>query len=521
MRKVRLWGNVMTDWTEGYRADIDYTYGYYAELNPLRAELALLAAGIAPPQTATACELGFGQGLSLNMHAAASGAQWFGTDFNPSQAAFAQHLARASGAKLSVFDEAFEQFCTRTDLPDFDYIGVHGIWSWISDHNRKVMVDFVRRKLKVGGVLYMSYNTMPGWAVMVPVRHLLTEHAEVMGAQGRGITSRIEAALEFTEKLLALNPAYARLNPAVAERLKKIKGQNRHYVAHEYFNQDWQPMAFADMAGWLEPAKLSYACSAHPLDNVDAVNLTRDAQAFLKDIPDPMFRETTRDFIVNQQFRRDYWMKGMRRLPVLEQADGLRRLRLILLTPRADVTLKAPGAMGEATMSENIYAPILEALGDHKPHSVADIEKAVKAKSVTLPQVIEAILVLTGKGDAVLVQNETSASAARKTCANLNSHLTGMARASANINYLSSPLTGGGIPVERLQQLFLLAIAGGAKTPADWAKGAWSLLSNQGQRVIKDGKALEGDAANLAEIENRANDFAKKRWPLLKTLMVA
>ena len=510
----------MTDWTEGYRADIDYTYGYYGELNPLRAELALLAAGIAPPQTTTACELGFGQGLSLNLHAAASATEWYGTDFNPTQTAFAQTLAKASGAKLSVFDEAFEHFCARTDLPDFDYIGVHGIWSWIADHNRKVMTDFVRRKLKVGGVLYMSYNTMPGWAAMVPVRHLLTQHAEVMAAPGRGISSRIEAALEFAEKLLALNPAYARLNPSIADRLKKIKTQNRHYVAHEYFNQEWQPMAFAEMAGWLEPAKLSYASSAHALENVEAVNLTRDAQVFLKEIPDPMFRETARDFIINQQFRRDYWMKGMRRIPSIEQAEGLRQLRLILMTPRADVTLKAPGAMGEATMSDQIYTPILDALADQKPHFVADIEKAVKVKGVTLAQVIEAILVLTGKGDAVLVQKETAVSAARKTSVNLNRHLMTMARGSAAINYLASPLTGGGVPVDRLQQLFLLALSGGAKAPTDWAKAAWGLLSSQGQRVMKDGKALETEAENLAEIEARAKDFEQKRLPLLKTLMV-
>ena len=510
----------MTDWTEGYRADIDYTYGYYSELNPLRAELSLLAAGIAPPQITTACELGFGQGLSLNIHAAASTTEWYGTDFNPSQASFAQHLARTSGAKLSIFDEAFDQFCNRTDLPDFDFVGVHGIWSWISDHNRKVMADFLRRKLKVGGLLYMSYNTMPGWAPMVPMRHLLTQHAEVMAAPGRGITSRIDAALEFSDKLLALNPAYARANPSIAERLKKIKGQNRHYVAHEYFNHDWQPMAVADMADWLEPAKLNYASSAHPLDSVDAVNLTREAQTFLKEITDPMFRETTRDFIVNQQFRRDYWMKGVRRLPVLEQAEALRRLRIMLLTPREDVVLKVQGAMGEASMAEKIYAPILDAVSDRKPHSIAEVEKVVKANSVTLPQLIEAIMVLVGKGDVVLVQNDKAALAARKTASALNGMLTGMARGAGSINYLCSPLLAGGVAVERLQQLFLAANAAGT-APADWAKSAWSLLNSQGQRVVKDGNPLEGDAANLAEIESRAQDFAKKRLPLLKTLMVA
>ena len=112
------------------------------------------------------------------------------------------------------------------------------------------------------------------------------------------------------------------------------------------------------------------------------------------------------------------------------------------------------------------------------------------------------------------------AAQSRKTAASLNKHLIGMARASPAINYLASPLTGGGIPVERLQQLFLLAIAGGMAQPADWAKSAWALLGQQGQRVIKDGKTLEGDAANLAEIELRAQDFAKRRLPLLKTLQI-
>ena len=39
----------MTDWTAGYVADIGYTFGYYTELNPLRARLALLNAGIGVP----------------------------------------------------------------------------------------------------------------------------------------------------------------------------------------------------------------------------------------------------------------------------------------------------------------------------------------------------------------------------------------------------------------------------------------------------------------------------------------
>jgi SAM-dependent methyltransferase len=236
--------------------------------------LPFLNAGLAAPEVRTACELGFGQGVSTNIHAACSTTQWWGTDFNPAQAAFAREVGAVSKADVRLYDEAFAEFCQRGDLPEFDFVGLHGIWSWISEQNRAVIVDFIRRKLKVGGVLYISYNTMPGWAAMVPLRQLLTEHAEVMAAPGRGTVARIDAALEFADKLLATNPLAARAQPQIADRIKLLKGQNRHYLAHEYFNRDWQPMPIAEMGRWLGDAKMSYACSAHYLDLVDAINLS-------------------------------------------------------------------------------------------------------------------------------------------------------------------------------------------------------------------------------------------------------
>lgn len=113
----------MIDWTAGYVADIDYTYGYYSALNPLRAKFAFLNQGLEFSEVGAACELGFDQGLSSNINAATSVSQWYGTDFNPSQAGFAQELAEASGASAKLYDEAFSDFSLRDDLPDFDFIG--------------------------------------------------------------------------------------------------------------------------------------------------------------------------------------------------------------------------------------------------------------------------------------------------------------------------------------------------------------------------------------------------------------
>ncbi|MCX7174924.1 MAG: class I SAM-dependent methyltransferase [Proteobacteria bacterium] len=510
----------MSDWTSGYVADIGYTYGYYTELNPLRARLAFLNAGLISPEVGSHCELGFGQGLSVNIHAAASGNAWYATDFNPAQVGFARDLASASGASAHLYDEAFTEFCQRGDLPDFDSIGLHGIWSWISDENRTVIVDFIRRKLKVGGVLYISYNTQPGWAATVPLRDLLTEHAEVMGVSGKGIVSRIDEALVFADKLIAVNPAYARVNPQVIERLAKLKEHDRHYLAHEYFNRDWLPMPFSRMAEWLAPARLDYACSAYYPDHLDGLNLSTDQQALIKEIPDRMFRETVRDFCVNQQFRRDYWVKGARKLSGTEHQEALRATRVILATAPADVSLKVTGSLGEADMQEAVYGPILDALNDHQARTLGEIEQAIAGKA-NLAQLREAAIVLGNSGSLLAVQDEAAAVRARPYCDRLNARLIDNARGSKDVSFLASPVTGGGVPVNRFQQIFLMAIGQGKERPADWAAMLWGILSAQEERLLKDGKLLDTAEANLAELNRQAGEFAEKRLAVLKALHIA
>src|ERR1700730_3603397 len=254
----------MSNWASGYVSEVDYTHGYYRELSPTLLSLALLNKGVnaAHARPLRYLELGFGQGLSLNIHAATCPGEFWGTDFNPAQAANAKEIAEASGSGAHIFDLSFAELAARDDLPEFDVIALHGIWSWISDENRGVIVDLARRKLAVGGVLYNSYNSTPGWSPAMPLRHLMTLHAELAGSDAQGITGKIDGALAFTQRVVDSGAMYFRANPAVAERLKKIKEMNKHYLAHEYFNQDWEPMPFSQVAELLSPAKSHCAASA-------------------------------------------------------------------------------------------------------------------------------------------------------------------------------------------------------------------------------------------------------------------
>jgi hypothetical protein len=511
----------VSDWEQGYVTDINYTFGYYGELNPLRVKLAFLNSGLAFPEVTTACELGFGQGLSTNIHAAASLAQWYGTDFNSSQVAFAQEMALASGAGAKLYDDAFADFADRSDLPGFDFIALHGIYSWISDENRRVIANFVQKKLKVGGVLYISYNTQPGWSSFAPIRHLMAGHARAFGTQSGGTLRRVDGAIAFVDRLFATNPHILKSNPQMKNRFDKVKQQSKHYLAHEYFNGNWVPFHFSDMAKWLEPAKVQFACSAHYLDHINALNLTAEQSAFLEGIEEPDFREDVRDHLVNQQFRRDYWVKGTRHLTPFEVAEQARRLRMILAVNRVDVSLKVQGVLGEASMNEDVYTPLLDALSDHKPKTLGEVEQELKGSGISFGQILQAVVVLAGQGSLQSAQSEAEISKARKQCEKLNGTIMLLARGRADINYLASPMTGGGIPANRFTQLFLSASAGGRRSSRELAEYVWRFVSSQGQKLVKEGRTLESVEENLAELTNQAERFLDKQLPVLKGLHVA
>lgn len=508
-------------WNAGYVTDVNYTFGYYADFNPLRTAYSLAMAGVVAPPVRNACELGFGQGLSVAIHAAAQpGVQWWGTDFNPAQAGFAQELAARSGSGANLYDQAFAEFCERDDLPEFEFIALHGIWSWISDENRAVIVDFVRRKLAVGGVLYISYNTLPGWSAAAPLRHLMKQHGDLKGAPSVKVTQRIDEAFGFMDELMAASPIYMRGNPVLTERYAQLKNMDRNYLAHEYMNRDWRPMYFSEMTDWFEPAKVSYATFANLLDQQDSVNLTPDQIKLVAAQEDPVFRETVRDFLTSQQFRRDLWVRGPRRTTTLEQAELIRGKRFLLTTPRAEVKLTLTALQGEVSLHENVYGPLLNFLADHQIKSFTQIEVAGQAANITLPQVAAAMAILTGVGTLAVVQDDKTISKARPVTEKLNAALAEKSRSRSEINYLASPVTGGGILVNRFEQLFLTMRAQGRKTSADWARGVQDILASQGQQLLKDGRTLTTPEENLAELEERAMAF-EQRLPILRALGIA
>lgn len=506
-------------WNEGYTSEINYTSGYYSELSPTRIKLALLACGIdhSVSDNPDYLELGFGQGLSLNINAATSSGNFIGTDFNPGQVANAREFARAMGKNITLLENSFEELAQRNDLPQFDIIALHGIWSWISTGARAAIIEIARKSLKPGGAFYTSYNVTPGWSPGWPLRILLSEYAKREGAGT--ILDKVETSIQFVEKVIGANAAYFVQNPQLAARLEGIKKHDRSYVTHEYFNAHWDPMPFAQVADQLAEAKLGFAASASILDNLPSISIPVAAHELLQSIKDPVMRETTRDYFVNQQFRRDIFVKGPRNMAVYDHGKRVEKERFILVGDAEKCPQKVTTAIGEADLNAAFYPPVVKALATF-PNASASIAELMAVKELSTfnrAQIWEVLLVLTGAGFVAPVSKSTTPAEDAEASKSLNAHLMERADAGAGVDYLAAPLLGAAIGVPRIEQMFIRAIRANAKNPAE---SVGETLAAQGQLLIVEGKTIEDKAQTKVELTKMFNEFKAKKAELLQRLGV-
>ena len=301
-------------------------------------------------------------------------------------------------------------------------------------------------------------------------------------------------------------------------------GEDRQYLAHEYFNRDWATHSFrrdgrapgqrqADLRGLGELFRPTFLL----------LSLTEGQLEFLNEIPDPVFRQTVRDLMVNEQFRRDYFVKGPLRLSGLDRFEATRDERFVLTTKRDAVTLSVASAGGDRALRDDIYLPILDALADGQPRSFGEILQAFGQGDAGFGQVFEALIVMIGKGDVAAAQADAAIAAAQPNSDRTQTRLFLGSRA-FRPEYRRARQPGhryGGSWSPGFQQLFLLARAQGAVSPADWAAFAWKCLSDQAQRVVVDGAVLESPEDNLAELTKQATVFEAERLPILKATLVA
>jgi|GEM_PF-110443 len=299
------------DWSEGYVTEIDYTWGFHKELSPTNLAWASALRGHTPPPLDgpfNYFELGCGNGLSLNVFAAAHpNATFYGADFNPSHVANGRRTAEQGGIKnVHFLEKSFADLATEKDLPELDFIVLHGIWTWVSAENRQHILSFLRDRLKPGGLVYLSFNALPGWSEMVTVRRIMLDAANRTPGD---LETKIKTAVQWLQKYWNTQNKEA-ASRSFKNRIERILKSDVSYLAHEYFNKDWTLFFFQDVAQELRAAKLNWLTSATLEQTESSFYLSRSKLALVREIADPIDREQMRDYLSNGAFRRDIFLKG-------------------------------------------------------------------------------------------------------------------------------------------------------------------------------------------------------------------
>ncbi len=512
----------MGTWQDGYVIDVPYSAGFYRELAPSYLHMLAVLLGMQPPAPVdhefTYCELGCGRGLGPLLLAAANPlGRFYGYDFNAEQIAPARALAERAGlVNVHFGTDSFASLATGAGGPapaSFDLIVLHGVYSWVGEENRRHALRFLRDRLKPGGMIYVSYNCMPGWAAFTPVRRLLREL--VIRRRGRTDESAL-AARAFVDQLAARGASYFSADASIGGYLVQLGERDGSYLAHEYLNEHWDAFYHLDVAREMAEAQLGYVGSATVSDNVVSLSASPEIAAMFAGA-DPGMAETIKDFSVNRRFRRDLFAREPERLSPAQFLAELGRIRFMLAVEPAGATTKLMTAAGELAANEAIAQPVLERM---KKGSAGVAEMlALPALAALPPELLAQTLSLLVESGQLHPMQEGIAG--HRTSQTLNDLLIEEAQGDNAVHFLAAPALGSAVYVGRAEQLILLAMCElGSESVIVLRDQVWAWIKARDQRVLKDGNLLEGEADNVAEVERRVGQFLDQRLPLLRQLGV-
>lgn len=380
----------------GYVTDIPYLRDFKPMQAPAWLDHAALVNGVAPPERGGGfawCDLGCGQGVTAAILAATHPrGVFYGIDAMPAHIDHAQHLAAEAGIANARFEAADFADAAERDYPPFDYIVAHGVYSWIDPASQAALRRFIDRHLKPGGLVYLSYNAMPGWARDLPFQHLLRALGETFAGDSGHRAAAAAGLIETLSGAPALAPSFT-----LGELRRRPQDYPPAYLVHEFMHAAWRPLYVTEMRAAMRAIGLMPAGSATLIENDDALVLAPAARALLAQLGDDDLRELARDYFLDQRLRCDLFARGNRRLEAGERLAQISARSFALARPATALGYAADTPAGRLAYDTPAARAIVSALAA-APCRLGEIADTHR------PELLEAMLLLCAVGDAMPVE---------------------------------------------------------------------------------------------------------------------
>ena len=278
----------------------------YASAPFLESYARLLGLSPAPASTARILEIGSSYGGNLISQALFyPKATFTGIEIAPTQVSVGKtYIDQLGITNLALLEGDVNE--SHQHLGTYDYIIAHGFYSWVDEDTKDNFLRLCKEHLAENGILYMSYNTYPGWHKMDSVRALLEfANKDIDTLNHR---EKVRHGKTVASKLGALMLEYDTVKNQQASFLQSLRQTLQKqdcYVGHDHLEPVNTPVYFHQCMDHMAEHGFTYLCDCDlNLSFPDVYDETLRTQLQELAPHDPLAREQYIDFMLNTAFRK-------------------------------------------------------------------------------------------------------------------------------------------------------------------------------------------------------------------------
>ena len=278
----------------------------YASAPFLESYARLLGLSPAPAATARILEIGSSYGGNLMSQALFyPQATFTGIEIAPTQVSVGKtYIDQLGITNLELLEGDVNE--SHHHLGTYDYIIAHGFYSWVDDETKDNFLRLCKEHLAENGILYMSYNTYPGWHKMDSVRALLEfankdidtlNHREKV-RHGKTVASKLGALMLEYDTVKNQQTSFL-------QSLRQTLQKQDCYVGHDHLEPVNTPVYFHQCMDHMAEHGFTYLCDCDlNLSFPTVYDETLRTQLQVLAPHDPLAREQYIDFMLNTAFRK-------------------------------------------------------------------------------------------------------------------------------------------------------------------------------------------------------------------------
>lgn len=192
------------------------------------------------------------------------------------------------------------------ELGLFDYIICHGVLSWVPPPVQKKIFEVCRKNLAPNGIIYLSYNTFPGWFLRGTIREMLIQHTN----QFNDPQEKIAQAKIFADFLARhISSSDAAQDRFLRATFKAVAELPNYYLFHDLLEEVNYPFYFSQVYQAAQEQGLSYLADAEVQAAMPREMNEREKAALGELAGNPLRVELYTDFLRVRTFRRSLFCR--------------------------------------------------------------------------------------------------------------------------------------------------------------------------------------------------------------------